>query len=79
MKAMKDTFTKNGIEYRPVVSGNLLRQPFLAEYSIDTDKEITNADIIQTQGVYIGNNHFVTLEDMRFLDKVVGEIYVNIG
>lgn len=79
MKAMKDTFTKNGIEYRPVVSGNLLRQPFLAEYSIDTDKEITNADIIQTQGVYIGNNHFVTLEDMRFLDKVVGEINVYIG
>ena len=76
---MKDTFTKNGIEYRPVVSGNLLRQPFLSEYSIDTDKEITNADIIQTQGVYIGNNHFVTLDDMRFLDKVVGEIDVNIG
>lgn len=75
MLAMKDTFTKHTIEYRPVVAGNLLSQPFLKDYKIETTKKRTNADIIQTQGVYIGNNHFVTEADMKFLDKVVGEIY----
>jgi CDP-6-deoxy-D-xylo-4-hexulose-3-dehydrase len=75
MLAMKDTFTKHTIEYRPVVAGNLLSQPFLKDYKIETTKKRTNADIIQTQGVYIGNNHFVTESDMKFLDKVVGEIY----
>jgi CDP-6-deoxy-D-xylo-4-hexulose-3-dehydrase len=75
MVAMKDIFAKHGIEYRPVVSGNLLAQPFLKDYNIETTKKRTNADIIQTQGVYIGNNHFVTEADMKFLDKVVGEIY----
>jgi CDP-6-deoxy-D-xylo-4-hexulose-3-dehydrase len=79
MVAMKDIFTKHGIEYRPVVSGNLLAQPFLKGYSIDTSKKRTNADIIQTQGVYIGNNHFVTEADIKFLDKVVGEINENFG
>jgi CDP-6-deoxy-D-xylo-4-hexulose-3-dehydrase len=74
MLAMKDTFTKHNIEYRPVVAGNLLSQPFLKDYKIETTKKRTNADIIQTQGVYIGNNHFVTESDMKFLDKVVGEI-----
>lgn len=74
MLAMKDTFTKHTIEYRPVVAGNLLAQPFLKDYKIETTKKRTNADIIQTQGVYIGNNHFVTESDMKFLDKVVGEI-----
>jgi CDP-6-deoxy-D-xylo-4-hexulose-3-dehydrase len=74
MLAMKDTFTKHTIEYRPVVAGNLLSQPFLKDYKIETTKKRTNADIIQTQGVYIGNNHFVTESDMKFLDKVVGEI-----
>jgi CDP-6-deoxy-D-xylo-4-hexulose-3-dehydrase len=74
MLAMKDTFTKHNIEYRPVVAGNLLSQPFLKDYKIETTKKKTNADIIQTQGVYIGNNHFVTESDMKFLDKVVGEI-----
>ena len=79
MVAMKDIFAKHGIEYRPVVSGNLLAQPFLKGYSIETSKKRTNADIIQTQGVYIGNNHFVTEADMKFLDKVVGEINENFG
>ena len=79
MVAMKDTFAKHRIEYRPVVAGNLLAQPFLKGYSIETSKKRTNADIIQTQGVYIGNNHFVTEADMKFLDKVVGEINENFG
>lgn len=74
MLAMKEKFIKYGIEYRPVVSGNLLEQPFLANYKIDTNKERTNADIVHTQGVYVGNNHFVTEEDMKFLETVVGEI-----
>jgi CDP-6-deoxy-D-xylo-4-hexulose-3-dehydrase len=74
MLAMKETFTKNGIEYRPVVAGNLLAQPFLKDYEIDTDKEETNAALVHTQGVYVGNNHFVNDIDMEFLKQVVEEI-----
>jgi len=79
MLKMKEAFVKNGIEYRPVVAGNLLAQPFLANYKMETDKEVTNADVLHTQGVYIGNNHFVTIEDMHFLEKVVGEINESFG
>lgn len=74
MSYLKESFAKNGIEYRPVVSGNLLRQPFLKEYSIEGQGPHT-VDIVHNQGVYIGNNHFVTKDDMKFLDDVVGEIY----
>jgi len=74
MLAMKETFTKNGIEYRPVVAGNLLAQPFLKDYEIDTDKKETNAALVHTQGVYVGNNHFVNDIDMEFLKQVVEEI-----
>jgi CDP-6-deoxy-D-xylo-4-hexulose-3-dehydrase len=74
MKAMKETFAENKIEFRPVVAGNLLSQPFLKDYEIDTNKERTNADIIQSQGVYIGNNHFVNEYDMEFLKQVVEKI-----
>jgi CDP-6-deoxy-D-xylo-4-hexulose-3-dehydrase len=74
MKAMKEVFDKHGIEYRPVVAGNLLTQPFLKDYKIDTKRTVTNADIINNQGVYIGNNHFVTKKDMAYLNQVVGEI-----
>jgi CDP-6-deoxy-D-xylo-4-hexulose-3-dehydrase len=74
MKAMKTVFDKHGIEYRPVVAGNLLTQPFLKDYKIDTKRTVTNADIVNNQGVYIGNNHFVTEKDMAYLNQVVGEI-----
>jgi CDP-6-deoxy-D-xylo-4-hexulose-3-dehydrase len=74
MKAMKQVFDKHGIEYRPVVAGNLLTQPFLKDYKIDTKRTVTNADIINNQGVYVGNNHFVTKKDMVYLNQVVGEI-----
>jgi len=74
MKAMKQVFDKHGIEYRPVVAGNLLTQPFLKDYKIDTKRTVTNADIINNQGVYVGNNHFVTKKDMAYLNQVVGEI-----
>jgi hypothetical protein len=75
MKAMKEIFVKYGIEYRPVVAGNLLTQPFLKDYKIETDRPVTNADIVNYQGVYVGNNHFVTEKDMAFLKQVVGEIF----
>lgn len=74
MKAMKEVFDKHGIEYRPVVAGNLLTQPFLKDYKIDTKRTVTNADTINNRGVYIGNNHFVTEKDMAYLKQVVGEI-----
>jgi len=74
MQYMKESFIVNGIEYRPVVSGNLLRQPFLKGYSIE-GKGPFNVDTIHDQGVYIGNSHFVTEDDMKFLGKVVGDIH----
>jgi CDP-4-dehydro-6-deoxyglucose reductase, E1 len=74
MIKMKEIFTKFGIEYRPVVSGNLLRQPFLKNYSLDSDKKISTADIINDQGVYIGNNHFITDKDMDFLESILENI-----
>lgn len=74
MQYMKESFVANGIEYRPVVSGNLLKQPFLKGYTIE-GKGPFNVDIVHDQGVYIGNSHFVTKEDMKFLGKVVGDIH----
>jgi len=74
MNLMKESFAANGIEYRPVVSGNLLRQPFLKGYKIE-GKGPFNVDTVHDQGVYIGNSHFVTKNDMKFLARVVEEIH----
>lgn len=67
-------FQKYKIEYRPVVGGNLLRQPYLKKYSISGKTKRSNADIIHENGVYIGNNQFVTEGDMTKLEKILGEL-----
>jgi CDP-4-dehydro-6-deoxyglucose reductase, E1 len=61
MPKLKTIFKELGVEYRPVVSGNLLLHPFLKKWK-DTVK-VPNANIINDNGVYIGNSQFVT-EDM---------------
>tara|TARA_Y100000401_G_C8325513_1_gene227990 strand:- start:2210 stop:3334 length:1125 start_codon:yes stop_codon:yes gene_type:complete len=61
MPKLKTIFKELGVEYRPVVSGNLLLHPFLKKWK-DTVK-VPNANIINNNGVYIGNSQFVT-EDM---------------
>ena len=68
LKRLKEELVKHEIEYRPVVSGNLLRHPFLAKWK---DVRAPNADILNDQGVYIGNNQFVSGEDLARLDTIL--------
>ena len=68
---IKLTFAEAGIETRPLVSGNLLRQPFLKNYKFDVPRSIYNADIINDCGFYIGNSQFVTDADLEALAKLL--------
>ena len=67
-------FEKYGVEYRPVVGGNLLKQPYLRDYIISGKNKDFNADLIHENGVYIGNNQFVSNKDMKLLNKILGEL-----
>jgi len=68
MPCLKKAFEDAGIENRPIVGGNLLRQPFLAKYQ---HIKAPNADILNDQGVYVGNSQFVTLEMVAKLIEIV--------
>jgi CDP-6-deoxy-D-xylo-4-hexulose-3-dehydrase len=64
-------FDKHKIEYRPIVSGNLLSHPFLQDYKICSQKELNNVDLLNEYGVYLGNSHFVGRKEMKKLAKIV--------
>jgi CDP-6-deoxy-D-xylo-4-hexulose-3-dehydrase len=71
---MKQVFTQEGVEHRPIVGGNLLRQPFLKGYKFGVPKKNSNVDLLNDNGVYIGNSHFVTGNDMDWLARTLGAI-----
>lgn len=59
------------VEYRPIVGGNLLQQPFLKKYQ---NNKMPNAQILHKQGVYIGNNQFVGPDQLAILETICEEI-----
>lgn len=64
-------FKMYGVEYRPIVGGNLLRQPYL----LHMKTKAPNADILHENGVYIGCNQFTTSGDMKTLDSILRRVY----
>jgi len=67
-------FEKNGIEYRPLVAGNLLRQPCLSKFKFGHKKTQYNADIVHEFGLYVGNNHTVNHKNIEILRKIIESI-----
>jgi len=67
---LKELLEEYHVEYRPIVGGNLLRQPFLREYSA----ECVNADMAHEKGLYIGNNHFVDESNFHMLDEILNQL-----
>lgn len=68
MKKIKEAFHVRGIENRPIVAGNLLRQPFLKNC---TKVKLPNADILNDNGVYVGNNQFITLDMIETVIDII--------
>jgi hypothetical protein len=69
MKKLKNAFTTLKIEHRPIVAGNLLLHPFLSKWKDSCD--VTNANILNFNGIYIGNSQFVTEEMLQSLKQII--------
>jgi CDP-6-deoxy-D-xylo-4-hexulose-3-dehydrase len=72
----KKALIENQVESRPIISGNLLVQPCFARYG--NYKEFTNAQIIQENGTYIGNNQFVNSERLDILKNILKKTFGNV-
>lgn len=62
LNKLKQYCKHTGIEYRPIISGNLLKQTAYKKYSVNTYK---NADNIHDFGVYIGLHYGVTKSQIK--------------
>jgi CDP-6-deoxy-D-xylo-4-hexulose-3-dehydrase len=71
--SLENLLGKNNIEYRPVVAGNLLRHPFLSGREMVSARSESNADVLNSRGLYIGNNQYVNDKDLNILEKILNE------
>ena len=59
---------KNGVETRPIISGDFSQQPALKKYNIKKQKLYKNADYIHKYGFYIGlYSEKISNKDLRNL------------
>jgi len=71
---LKEVLQKNEIEYRPIISGNLLRHPAFKKYKLCTEREVPNVEILHNNGLYVGNSQFVTSRKVDKLIKLLEEV-----
>ncbi len=67
--ALQGLLSGAGIETRPIISGNLMRQPFLQQYR--DNERFPNADLVHMNGFYIGNNQFVDDKRLKKLQTLL--------
>lgn len=76
-KEMKEAFQAAiagaGIESRPLIDGNLLRQPFLQQYYDPISQR--NADFMHDNAFYIGNNQFVDAIRLGVLHRLMDDFF----
>lgn len=56
---------KNKIEIRPVVGGDMTKQPFFSKYVKDFPSSFSNAKLVHEQGLYFGNNPELTTKEIE--------------
>jgi CDP-4-dehydro-6-deoxyglucose reductase, E1 len=65
-KQYRKKFEQAGVEIRPVIAGNVTKQPFYKKYVQQIDP-CPNSDMVHDQGFYFGNNPEMTEEDLATL------------
>lgn len=66
---LKTFLNSIGIETRPFLVGNLLKQPFMKDYK--SVIPLPNSERMHTHSFYIGNNHFIGEEDILKLSATM--------
>jgi CDP-6-deoxy-D-xylo-4-hexulose-3-dehydrase len=69
---LEELLTLEGVETRPFLVGNITRQPFINHPNPESFK---NAEFLHTNAFYIGNNQFITPDEMEELGVYIEKVY----
>ena len=63
-------FTNSKIEVRPIIGGDITKQPFFKK-NISSKYICKNSDFIHSNGFYIGNNPELNQEEIERICKII--------
>ncbi len=64
-------FIKNKVEIRPIISGNILSQPFMKKYVKQNQKNLKNSSYIHNLGFYFPNNPNMTKNEIDRICRII--------
>ena len=73
--ACASTWRRQGVETRPVICGNLTRQPALAHHAYRISGELVGADRVMDCGIYWGTHPFMTEDDVGHIVATVKQYF----
>jgi len=78
-KEIRDKFRvyleKNGIETRPIICGNMLRQPAIKNIKHRVSGKITGANEIMDRGIFWGNSPDMKKSEIKYVSKIVNNFF----
>ncbi len=64
-------FKEAGIDTRPIVAGNFVKNPVVQYFDYTVHNELTNSDIVNDCGLFIGNHHYDITEQLQSVADIV--------
>jgi CDP-6-deoxy-D-xylo-4-hexulose-3-dehydrase len=62
---------KNNIESRPIICGNIARQPFMKDRFINQSDQFRNANFVDSYGIYLPNHKNLSSDDIKRICKFI--------
>ncbi|MEL0102075.1 MAG: DegT/DnrJ/EryC1/StrS family aminotransferase [Gammaproteobacteria bacterium] len=66
---------KNGIETRPIICGNMTKQPGIKNIKYRVSGKLVGADIIMDRGIFWGSSPDMTKSEVNYVIKVVNKFF----
>jgi CDP-4-dehydro-6-deoxyglucose reductase, E1 len=70
-KALVELLTESGIESRPIVAGNFTRSPVISHLPHTIHGELSAADEMHENGLFVGNHHYDLSEEFGLLKQAL--------
>ena len=65
----------NGIESRPIVTGNFTKNPVIKYFDYEIHDTLNNAEILDKNGFFIGNHHYDMTKEIDYFKSCIDKFF----